>query len=68
MVNFLWDRGRPRPLVAQKASGGKLAVLRTRAGEGARGPSKSGYQRPNLESKLTHYRVYGEDIEYRTEY
>ena len=49
MVNFLWDRVRPRPPVAQKASGRKLFVLRTRAGEGARGPSKSGYQRPNLE-------------------
>jgi hypothetical protein len=49
MVNFLWDRGRPRALVAQKASGRKLFVLRTGAGEGARGPSKSGYQRPNLE-------------------
>src|SRR6185295_4070956 len=49
MVNFLWDRGRPRPPVTQKASGRKLFVLRTRAGEGARGPSKSGYQRPNLE-------------------
>jgi hypothetical protein len=49
MVNFFWDRGRPRPLVAQKASGRKLFVLRTREGGGARGPSKSGYQRPNLE-------------------
>jgi hypothetical protein len=49
MVNFLWDRGRPRPPVAQKASGRKLFVLRTGAGKGARGPSKSGYQRPNLE-------------------
>ncbi len=47
MVNFLWDRGRPRPPVAQKASGRKLFVLRTGAGEG--GPSKSGYQRPYLE-------------------
>jgi hypothetical protein len=27
-----WDRGRPRPPVAQKASGRKLFVLRTRAG------------------------------------
>src|SRR5258705_12201342 len=42
MVNLVWDRGRPRPLVAQKASGRKLFALRTRAGEGARGPSKSG--------------------------
>ena len=49
MVNFLLDRGRPRPLVAPKASGRKLFVLRTRAGEGARGSSNSGYQRPNLE-------------------
>ena|SRR5882724_6765179 len=49
MVDFLWDRGRPRPAVAQKASGRKQFVLRTGAGEGARGPSKSGYQRPNLE-------------------
>ena len=29
-------------LFAQQASGRKLFVLRTRAGEGARGPSKSG--------------------------
>jgi len=49
MVDLLWDRGRPRPPVAQKASGRKLFVLCTRAGEGARGPSKSGYQRLNLE-------------------
>src|SRR6266850_6861865 len=49
MVDFLWDRGRPRPPVAQKASGRKLFMLRNRAGEGARGPSKSGYQCPNLE-------------------
>ena len=49
MVDFLWDRGRPRPLVAQKASRRKLFVLRTGAGEGARGPIKSGYQCPNLE-------------------
>jgi len=50
-----WDRGRPRPLVARKASGRKPFVLRTRAGEGARGPSNSAYQRSNLNSKLTHY-------------
>jgi len=49
MVNFLWDRGRPSLLVAQKASGRKLFVSGSRAGEGARGPSKSGYQHPNLE-------------------
>ena len=36
MVNFLWDRGRPRPPVAQKASGRKLFVLRSRA---ARAPA-----------------------------
>ena len=39
----------------QKASARKLFVLRTRAGEGARGPSKSGYQCPDLNSKLTHH-------------
>ena len=49
MVDFLWDRGRPRPPVARQSSARKLFVLRTRAGEGARGQSKSGYQCPNLE-------------------
>jgi len=55
MVDFLWDRGRPRPPVAQKASGRKLFVLRTGAGEGAHGPSKAAINAPILNSKPTHY-------------
>jgi len=55
MVDFLWDRGRPRPPVAQKASGRKLFVLCTGAGEGTHGPSKAAINAPILNSKLTHY-------------
>ena len=42
----------------QKASARKLFVLRTRAGEGARGPSKSGYQCPDLNSKTDPPRLF----------
>ena len=55
MVDFLWDRGRPRTPVAQKASGRKLFVLRTRAGEAPAVPVRADINVPILNSKLTHY-------------
>jgi hypothetical protein len=42
----------PSPACCAEGIWQKLVVLRKRAGEGARGPSKSGYQRPNLEFKI----------------
>ena len=41
--------GAPRPHVAQRQFVENGSCLGARAGEGARGPSRSGSQRPNLE-------------------
>ena len=53
MVNFLLGPRAPSPAMSAKRenliSSSKLARLRRVAGEGARGPSRNGYQRPNLE-------------------
>ena len=58
MVNFFWDRGRPRPLVAQKASGRKLFVCAPVRARAPAVPVRADYQTPILNSKLTHYRKF----------